>query len=102
MLEVVLEGHGFHEFLDSTADLSLVAPGIDSSQVGSNSGEVCLDDCVSICSFRGDLGWDFTLQRPDSVLIRRLSSRLTIAHVSIPLECKYTIQRQSAKLKVQT
>lgn len=47
----MLEGDGFHVFLDAAGDLALVAPGVDSLEVGDDGVELRAHGCEACGCF---------------------------------------------------
>ena len=45
--EVVVEGNGFYVFLDTAADVALVAPGIETLQIRDDGGKEVVDLLLS-------------------------------------------------------
>lgn len=56
--EVVVEGDCLDEFLDTAADLALVAPGLDAVEVGDDRGEVLVDLFEASVVLFCDVGWN--------------------------------------------
>lgn len=65
--EVVVEGDRLDEFLDTAADLALVAPGLDAVEVGDDRGEVLVDLVEASVVLFCNVGWDGLVGSADAL-----------------------------------
>ena len=67
-LDIMFEGDGFNEFLDSAGDLSLVAPGVCPCELGGDGFEKVDDLGEADFVFFGDVRREGCVDRSDSVI----------------------------------